>query len=101
MLSCMRVSVGMSVCVLVLVVVVVLAVVLVWMVLTARVVLRVLSVVVATVMVQGVLVKVDCLGVVSESSSGGFVVVVALEDVGLVLWSSSSMALWCWNERHR
>ena len=100
MLSCMRVSVGMSVCVLVLVVAVVLAVVLVWMVLTARVVLRVLSVVVATVMVQGVLVKVDCLGVVSESSSGGFVVV-ALEDLGLVLWSSSSMALWCWNERHR
>ena len=78
----------MSVCVLVLVVVVVLAVVLVWMVLTARVVLRVLALVVATVMVQGVLVKVDYLGVVSESSSGAFVVVVALEDPGLVLRSS-------------
>ena len=38
----------------------------------------------------------DCVGVVSESSSGGFavVVVVVLEDFGLVLWSSWRMVLW-------
>ena len=54
--------------------------------------------VVATVMVQGVLVEVDCVGVVSGSSSGCFVVVVALEGFGLVLSSSWRMALWCWNE---
>ena len=43
----------------------------------------------------------DCVGVVSESSSGGFavVVVVVLEDFGLVLWSSWRMVLWCWNQR--
>ena len=44
--------------------------------------------VVATVMLQGVLVEVDFVGVFSGSSSEGFVVVVALEDLGLVLWSS-------------
>ena len=44
--------------------------------------------VVATVMLQGVLVEVDCVGVFSGSRTGGFVVVVALEDLGLVLWSS-------------
>ena len=43
--------------------------------------------------------EVDCVGVVSESSSGGFVVVVVLEDFGPVLWSSWRMILWCWNER--
>ena len=42
----------------------------------------------------------DCVGVVSESSSGGFVVVmVVLEDFWLVLWSSWMMILWCWNQR--
>lgn len=41
--------------------------------------------VVARMIVQGVLVEVD-LGVVSDSSSGGFVVVVVvLKDFGLVL----------------
>ena len=39
------------------------------------------------------------MGVVSESSSEGFVVVVVLEDFGPVLWSSWRMVLWCWNER--
>ena len=43
-------------------------------------------VVVATVMVQGLLVGVHCEGVVSGSSKGGFVVVVALEGLGLVSW---------------
>ena len=42
--------------------------------------------VVATVMLQGVLVEVDCVGVFSGSSSEGFVVVVG--HLGLVLWSS-------------
>ena len=52
------------------------------------VVVGVLAVVVTTVMLQGVLVEVDCVGVFSGSRTGGFVVVVALEDLGLVLWSS-------------
>ena len=43
--------------------------------------------------------KVNCVGVVSGSSSGSFEVAVALEGFGLVLWSSWRMALWCWNER--
>ena len=98
MLNCMGVCIWILVCVLVLVVLVVFVVVLVWMVLTMRVVVDVLVMVVATVVVQEVLVDVDCLGVASESSSGGFVVVV-LEDLGLVLWSNWRMALWCWNER--
>ena len=47
------------------------------------------------------LVEVDCVGVVSESSDRGFVVVVVvvLEDFGLVLWCGWRMTLWCWNER--
>ena len=56
-------------------------------------------VVAATVIVGGVLVEVDCVGVVSRMSSGDFVVLVVLEDFGLLLWSSWRMALWCWNER--
>ena len=99
MLSCMRAGIGMSVCVLVLVVVVVLVVVLVYMVLTVRIVVAVLAVVVATVILEGVLVEVDCVGVVPKLSSGIFVVVVVLENFGLVLWSSWRMALWCWNGR--
>ena len=83
MLSCMTVGIAMSVCVLVLVVV------LVWMVLTMRIVMGVLAVAVEIVMVQRVLVEVNCMGVVSGSSSGGFV----------VLWSSWRMVLWCLNER--
>ena len=55
--------------------------------------------VMAKVIVEGVLVEVDCVGVISELSGGGFVVVVVLEDFGLVLWSSWRMALWCWNGR--
>ena len=46
----------------------------------------------------GMLVEVGCVGVVFESSGGGFVVVV-LEEFGVVLWCSWMMALWCWNER--
>ena len=72
-------------------------VVLVWVVLTVWVVVGLLVVVVATVMVQGLLVGVHCEGVVSGYSKGGFVVVVALEGLGLVSWSSWRMALWCWN----
>ena len=45
-------------------------------------------VVAATVIVGGVLVEVDCVGVVSRMSSGDFVVLVVLEDFGLLLWSS-------------
>ena len=56
----------------------------------------VVAVVVATVIVEGVLVEVDCVGVISELGCGGFVVVVVLEDSGLVLWSSWRMTLWCW-----
>ena len=95
MLSCMRASIGMSVCVLVLLVMVVLTVVLLWMVLTMWVVVGVLIVVLATVIVQGVLVEVSYVGVVCGSSSGDFVVVVALEDFGLLLCSCCRMALWC------
>ena len=41
--------------------------------------------------------KVCCVGVVSESSGGGFVVVVVvLENFGVVLSSGWRMALWCW-----
>ena len=43
--------------------------------------------------------EVDCVGVVSKSSSGSFVVVVVLEDFVLLLWSSWRMVSWCWNER--
>ena len=99
MLCCMRVGIGMRLCVLVLLVVVVLAVVLVWMVLMVWVVVGMLTVVVVTVIVQGVLVEVHYVGVVSGSSSGGFVVLVALEGFGLVAWSSCRMAFWCWNQR--
>ena len=87
-LTCIRAGIWMLVCVLVLVAVVVLPVVLVWMVLTVGVVVEVLAVVVATVMMQGVLVGIGCVTVVSGSSSGGFVVMVALEGFGLMLWSS-------------
>ena len=50
--------------------------------------------VVATVMVQKILVSVDCLGVVSGTSSGSFVVELVLEGFGLMLWSSWRMVLW-------
>ena len=40
----------------------------------------VLAVVVVTMIVQVVLVDSDCVGVVSESSSGGFRVVVVMEE---------------------
>ena len=51
--------------------------------------------VVATVMMQEVLVE-----VVSGSSSGSLsVVVVALYGFGLVPWSGLRLVLWCWNER--
>ena len=93
MLSGMRAGIGMWACVLVLVVVVVLAVMLVWMLL--MVVAGVLAVVVATVMMQGVLLEDDCVGMVSGSTSGGFVVVVAVEGFGRVLLSSCRMALGC------
>ena len=56
-------------------------------------------VVLVTVMVQGVLVEDDCVGLVSRSSSGNFVVVLVLEDFELVLWFSWRMNFWCWNER--
>ena len=39
--------------------------------------------------------EVDCVRVVSDSSSGSFVVVLVLEDFGLVLWSGWRMVLWC------
>ena len=45
----------------------------------------------------GMLVEVGCVGVVFESSGGGFVLVV-LEDFGVLLWCGCRMALWCWNE---
>ena len=44
------------------------------------------------------LVEVGCVGVVSESSGGCFVVVVVLEDFEVVLWCGWRMALRCWNE---
>ena len=55
--------------------------------------------IVATVIVQGVLVEADCLGVVSELSSMSFVILVVLEDFRMVLWSSWKIVLWCRNER--
>ena len=58
------------------------------MILTVRAVVGMLAVIVATVIVQEVLVKVDCARIVFESSGGGCVVVVVLEEFGLVLWSS-------------
>ena len=93
MLSCMRVGIGMSLCVLVL------AVVLVWMLLMVRIVVGVLAVIVATVMVQEVFIQADCVGVVFRKISRDFFVVVALKDFGLMLWPSWRIALWCWNER--
>ena len=48
--------------------------------------------VVATVIMQGVLVEVDCVGVVFGSSSGCFVVVV-LEGFGLVLLSEDGFVV--------
>ena len=45
------------------------------------------------------LVEVGCVGMVCESSGGSFVVVVALQDFGVLLWCGWRMALWCWNER--
>ena len=70
------------------------------MVLTVWVVLGVLALLLAIVVAKmvGILVEVGCVGVVFESSGGGFVVVV-LEDFGVVLWCGWRMALWCWNER--
>ena len=54
--------------------------------------------VVVTAMLQGVFVEVDCVRVVFGSSSEGFVVVGALKDFGLLLWSTWRMTFWCWNE---
>ena len=48
---------------------------------------------VATVMMQGVLVEVDCVGVVFGSSIGCFVVVVVLEGFGLVLLSEDGFVV--------
>ena len=48
----------------------------------------VLAVVVVMMMVQGVLVEVNCVGVVSGSRSGGFAVVVVLEGFRLMSRSS-------------
>ena len=39
--------------------------------------------------------EVDCVRMVSKSSSGGFVVVLVLEDFRLVSWSSWRVVLWC------
>ena len=39
------------------------------------------------------------MGVVSESSIRRFLMIVAVEDFGLVLLYSWKMVLWCWNER--
>lgn len=39
--------------------------------------------------------EVNYVGVVCGSGSGDFVVVVALEDFGLLLCSCCRMALWC------
>ena len=91
MLSCMRAGIWMQVCVLTLVVVVLVLVL--WMVLMVRVVVGVLAMVVATVMMQGVLVEVDCVGVVFGSRSGCFVVVVVLEGFGLVLLSEDGFVV--------
>ena len=93
-LSCMRVGIGVLVCVLVLAVVVVVVLVWMWMMLTVWVVVGVLAVLLAMVVATmvGMLVEVGCMGVVFESSGGGFVVV-ALEDFGVVLWCGWRMAL--------
>ena len=99
MLSCMRVGIGMLVCVLVLVVVVVLVVVLVLDGTDSVGSGGVLVVVIAAVIVQGILVEVDCVGMVSGLLSGSFVGVVVLEGFGLELWSSWRMALWFGSER--
>ena len=45
----------------------------------------VLAMVVVITIVPGKLVKLDCVVMVSESSRGGFVMVVVLEEFGLVL----------------
>ena len=97
-LSCMRVGIGVLVCVLVLAVVVVVVLVWMWMMLTVWVVVGVLAVLLAVLLAMvvatmvGMLVEVGCMGVVFESSGGGFVVV-ALEDFGVVLWCGWRMAL--------
>lgn len=83
MVSFMRAGIRMSVSVLMLVVVLVYISLTVWVevgVLTA-------VVVVVTMVVQEVLVEIDCVRVVSKSSCGGFVVVMVLEDVRLVFCS--------------
>ena len=41
--------------------------------------------------------EVDCVGVVFGTSSGDFVVMMALEGSGLLSWSSWRMVIWCWN----
>ena len=101
MLSCMSAGIGMLVSVLVLVVVVVLAVVLLWLILTVWAVEGVLAVVVVMMMVQGVLVEVNCVGVVSGSRSGGFAVVVVLEGFRLMSRSSwrNGFLVLEWEER--
>ena len=48
--------------------------------------------------IVGMLVEVGCVGVVFESSGGGLVVLV-LEDFGVVVWCGWRIAFWCWNER--
>ena len=52
---------------------------------------------VATTMV-GMLEEAGWVGVVFESSGGGFVIVV-LEDFRVLLWCGCRMVLWCLNER--
>ena len=94
MLSCMRAGTGVSVFVLVLVVVVV--VVLVRMVLTVWVVVGVSAVLLAMVVATMVemLVEVGCVGVVFESSGGGFVVGVLEDFWGLVVvWLEDGFAV--------
>ena len=48
--------------------------------------------------IVGMLVEVGCVGVVFESS-GGSLVVLVLEDFGVVVWCGWGIAFWCWNER--
>ena len=95
MLNSMRAGIGVSVCVLMLVEVVV-VLVWVWIVLAVWVVMGVLAVLLAMVVATmvGMLVEVGCVGVVFESSGGGFVVGV-LEDVwGLVVvWLEDGFAV--------
>ena len=100
MLNCMGAGIEVSVCVLVLVIVVVVVLVWMWMVLTVWVVVGVLAVLLAMFVATmvGMLAEVGCVGVVFESSGGGFVVVV-LEDFRVVLWCGWRMALWYWNEK--